>query len=205
MVSSPVSVNEYATETFTVALATRPSATVTVNVVSADVAVATVDTSSLTFTTGDWQTPQTVTITGADDANFVSNSTTIDLTAANGGYNSVTAQVAVTVTDSDSALYSNADADAYVAARDALIAELAVGAPFLFGQNQYAINYRDGADWWRQQHSLNANIPLGEDENPNSLPNPATAQGQEDLRDAIDALAVAAGLTQYMIDAAEAR
>ena len=33
--------------------------------------------------------------------------------------------------------------------------------------------------------------------------NPATTEGQQDLRDAIDAIAVAAGLPQSMIDAAE--
>ena len=47
--------------------------------------------------------------------------------------------------------------------------------------------------------SVPPDIPLGEAD-PNSLPSPADQQA---LKDAIDALAVAAGLPQSMIDAAE--
>ena len=53
--------------TFTVALTEPPSAAVTVSVASLDASEGTVAPSSLTFSTGDWNTAQTVTVTGADD------------------------------------------------------------------------------------------------------------------------------------------
>ena len=57
------------TATFTVALETKPTADVTIAVSSSNTAEGTVDISSLTFTTENWNIPQTVTITGVDDAN----------------------------------------------------------------------------------------------------------------------------------------
>ena len=54
--------------TFTVALLTRPSAAVTVSVTSLDASEGAASPSSLTFTDSDWNTTQTVTVTGADDA-----------------------------------------------------------------------------------------------------------------------------------------
>ena len=54
--------------TFTVALVAQPSAAVTVSVTSQDPSEGTVSPSSLTFETSDWNTAQTVTVTGADDA-----------------------------------------------------------------------------------------------------------------------------------------
>ena len=53
--------------TFTVALQTQPSAAVTVAVSSQDTGEGTVSPSSLTFETTDWNTAQTVTVTGVDD------------------------------------------------------------------------------------------------------------------------------------------
>ena len=55
------------TATFTVALRTQPSAAVTVTVSSLDTSEGTASPSSLTFTTTDWGTARTVTVTGADD------------------------------------------------------------------------------------------------------------------------------------------
>ena len=54
--------------TFTVVLDTQPSSNVVLTVVSADTGEATVSPTPLTFTTGDWNTPQTVTVTGVDDS-----------------------------------------------------------------------------------------------------------------------------------------
>jgi len=53
--------------TFDVHLGARPTTTVTVPVVSSDTTEGTVSPASLTFTTDDWQTPQTVTVTGEAD------------------------------------------------------------------------------------------------------------------------------------------
>ena len=53
--------------TFTVRLNTQPMAEVTVAVTSRDAGEGTVSPPSLTFTTGDWSTAQTVTVTGVQD------------------------------------------------------------------------------------------------------------------------------------------
>ena len=56
------------TATFTVALQTEPTAAVTVAVTSLDASEGTVSPSALVFTTSTWETAQTVTVTGVDDA-----------------------------------------------------------------------------------------------------------------------------------------
>jgi uncharacterized Zn-binding protein involved in type VI secretion len=55
------------TATFTVELAAEPTNDVVIAVASSDTTEGTVSPSSLTFTSGDWDTPQTVTVTGVDD------------------------------------------------------------------------------------------------------------------------------------------
>lgn len=55
------------TASFTVFLYSQPSADVTVPVSSSDTTEGTVSTSLLTFTTSNWDTPQTVTVAGIDD------------------------------------------------------------------------------------------------------------------------------------------
>jgi hypothetical protein len=54
-------------DTFTVILDAQPSADVVFTISSNDTSEGTPDVSTLTFTPADWNTPQTVTITGADD------------------------------------------------------------------------------------------------------------------------------------------
>lgn len=53
--------------TFQVQLATQPASDVTIPVVSSDTSEGTVDKASLTFTNADWNSPQTVTVTGVGD------------------------------------------------------------------------------------------------------------------------------------------
>lgn len=55
------------TATFTAVLASPPTANVTFNLTSSDLTEGTVSPASLTFTPGDWFTPKTVTVTGAND------------------------------------------------------------------------------------------------------------------------------------------
>ena len=55
------------TDSFTVVLTTDPATDVDISVVSADTGEATVSTSELAFTTNNWNTPQTVTVTGVND------------------------------------------------------------------------------------------------------------------------------------------
>jgi hypothetical protein len=74
-------------DTFTVVLDTEPSAAVTIGTIqSLDPGEATVSPSSLTFTITDWDIPQTVTVTGVDDAITDGMQTAvIDLGTASGG------------------------------------------------------------------------------------------------------------------------
>ena len=56
------------TVTFTVQLDSQPTANVTIPISSSDTSEGTVSASSLTFTSANWNQPQTVTVTGVDDS-----------------------------------------------------------------------------------------------------------------------------------------
>ena len=91
--------------TYTLRLDGEPTGTVTITPSSGDPTVATVSPSQLAFGPGTWQTLQTVTVTGVNDAiDNVGDArrTTVRHVIAGGGYDSVTvADVVVTVTDDD--------------------------------------------------------------------------------------------------------
>ncbi|WP_034418234.1 hypothetical protein, partial [Candidatus Synechococcus spongiarum] len=55
----------------------------------------------LTFNNTDWNIAQPVTVVAGEDADATNDSATLSHTAAGGGYNSVTSNVAVTITDND--------------------------------------------------------------------------------------------------------
>ncbi len=81
--------------TFTVRLSSQPTGNVIVAVASSDTSEATVSPTSLTFTTANWATPQTVTVTGATDtSNDGHVAYNVTLTPSGGGY---TAGLAKTV------------------------------------------------------------------------------------------------------------
>ena len=72
------------TATFTVKLTSQPSANVTIAVSSSDTTEGTVSTSSITFTSSNWNTDQTITVTGIDDSIADGDITyTVVLAAAN--------------------------------------------------------------------------------------------------------------------------
>ena len=111
-----LSVTEGSTGEYTVALATQPSAAVTVTVggVSGDVSVDT-DTmttgnqNTLTFTTSNWDDAQTVTVTAADDEDLLNDPVvTLTHSAMGGDYDgSETAgMVMVTIVEDDKATFS---------------------------------------------------------------------------------------------------
>ena len=93
--------------TYTVKLATQPSAEVTVTVTgqaNTDLSITGLSgTGTLTFTTENWDTAQTVTVTAAEDADGADDSVTLTHTAAGGNYAGETADLAVTVVDDDTA------------------------------------------------------------------------------------------------------
>ena len=96
-------VAEGGTGTYTVALATRPAGAVTVAVApvaggSADVSVAP---PSLAFTVSDWNGAQTVTVSAADDDDAVVDAATVRHRASGADYGAVSADLSVTVTESD--------------------------------------------------------------------------------------------------------
>ena len=98
-----VTLAEDGTATYTVVLDAAPSANVTVTPASGDTARATVS-GALTFTTANWDTPQTVTVTGVDDPDGDDNTVTIThgVDGVGSGYDFVTAgSVTAKVTDTD--------------------------------------------------------------------------------------------------------
>lgn len=170
--------------------------------------------------------PQPVTITaGAATATIsiptIDNTTiepdktmTIRLTGASGVATVGTSTAQGTITEDDVPIFTAADAESFVVARDCVIDGMRWSAndPAIgHGTSAYITNYGGTADYCRNLYPtyqfpplpvLDSRIPLGEDD-PNSLPSPDGQAGQDALRDAIDALAIAAGLTQDQIDAAE--
>jgi phosphoribosylformimino-5-aminoimidazole carboxamide ribonucleotide (ProFAR) isomerase len=92
------------TATFTVVLASQPTADVSIGLSSSDTTEGTVSPASLTFTTVNWSTTQTVTVTGVDD--FIDDGniayTIITAAATGGDYAGLNASdVSATNTDND--------------------------------------------------------------------------------------------------------
>ena len=98
-----LTVNEGGTDTYTVVLDTQPTGTVTVTIVEpTDNTDVTAEPASLTFTTTDWSTAKTVTVTAAEDADSTQDRATVTHTVSGGDYASFAASnVVVTVTDND--------------------------------------------------------------------------------------------------------
>ena len=190
---------------FEVTLTTQPTVDVTVNVRLRPSPVLLVTPATLTFTPGNWDTAQTVNVNASSflDADAIALELQVGLTAVStdGDYDTKTASVSVTVTDDDTLqpLFTAADATNYVTARDCIVSALPPALQSLYNNNPatYAVLYQNAETNCRG--SVPPDIPLGEAD-PTSLPSPADQQA---LKDAIDALAVAAGLPQSMIDAAE--
>ena len=99
--------------TYTVRLGNQPTGNVTVTI-SGQSGTVTVDSTPLTFTTGNWSTPQTVTLTAIDDMNRTDDSLTLTHAASGGGYGSVTASLSVTVEDDDGPVQAHIDSGGIV-------------------------------------------------------------------------------------------
>jgi hypothetical protein len=96
------------TDTFTVVLNSQPTASVTVPLSSSNLSEGGISAASLIFTTANWNTPQTVTVSGVDesinDGNTAFVIVTGAVTSADSKYDGVDpANVSVTNTDDDSA------------------------------------------------------------------------------------------------------
>ena len=100
-----LSILEGESGSYTVVLESEPTGAVTITASSGDTTVATVTPSSLTFTTSDWNTAQTVTVSGVDnDVDDEDQSVTISHGISGGGYGSISVpDVTITVNDDDTA------------------------------------------------------------------------------------------------------
>ena len=132
------------TDTYDVVLDTEPTGTVTVTI--APDAQVSVNTTTLTFTTSNYGTPQTVTVTAVDDATIEGSHTgTITHSASSGGYDGVSiSNVVANVTDNDSAgsevleqleyrWFTNADSispGSALAAQDTPLTDAVEGTPY---------------------------------------------------------------------------
>lgn len=100
---SSMGVGEAGTNTYTLVLGLAPTANVVVTPASNNTNAATVS-SALTFTTANWATPQTVTVTGVNDGNYINESVTVShsVSSSDSDYNSISVgSVAVTIADDD--------------------------------------------------------------------------------------------------------
>ena len=96
------------TATFTVVLDVQPTTNVVLNISSGDTGEVTLDLATLTFTNADWDTPQTVTATGVDDALqdgsiVVTITVAVDDASSDDDYDAVV-DVTTTVTNEDDEL-----------------------------------------------------------------------------------------------------
>ena len=110
VVADMLSVPEDGQGTFSVELGGRPTGTVTVPLTKTGDKDITASPAVLTFTTANWDTPQTVTVAAADDNDILDGTATFALRASGGGYVGVTAQLTATEVDDDAALVLSANA-----------------------------------------------------------------------------------------------
>ncbi len=102
--SQVLTVDEGDSTDYTVALASEPTGgAVTVTISGHSGTDLTPSPVSLTFTTVNWDTVQTVMVNAAEDDDAVNDSETLEHTASGGDYRTITGDVQVTITDSDMA------------------------------------------------------------------------------------------------------
>ncbi len=101
--TTALNVQENGAATYALVLDTQPvGGPVSVAVASATGTVATARPATLTFTAGNWDAPQTVTVSGVDDTDTADESETIGHTPTGGGYDGVAiSDVTVTAVDDD--------------------------------------------------------------------------------------------------------
>ncbi|MGR3914535.1 MAG: hypothetical protein OD918_08460 [Gammaproteobacteria bacterium] len=161
--------------TFELALASPPSGDVVVNVSSSDPGEAEAMPATLVFTGGNWDMPQTVTVTGVDDL-FADGDVayTIDLAVDKGStddahYHDIRQSVSGTNTDDDTAMISITAAPAFLTedagAQDVLITAAIIGnileadAVILLGKGSGSAN--ESADYEPFTLPASITIPAG--------------------------------------------
>ena len=101
---SPLSVPEGGSSTYTLALSSQPTATVTVAITGVTGTDLMLDDTSLTFTSTNWDQPQTVTVSSAGDTDTLDDQVALTHTASSGDYQSLSADLPVIVVDDDVAM-----------------------------------------------------------------------------------------------------
>ena len=86
---------------YTVALATQPTSSVSVSITGHADTDLSLDETTLTFTTETWNTAQTVTVEAGHDDDGAADAATLTHTASGGDYVNVTKDLPVTITDND--------------------------------------------------------------------------------------------------------
>ena len=105
------------TDDFTVVLDAQPTSDVVLSIVSADIGEVTVSPATLTFTSGNWDSSQTVTVTGVDDSLIDGSQTTVVSIAvvdesSNDSFDSLLDQtVSVSTADDDTAGFTVSQTD----------------------------------------------------------------------------------------------
>ncbi len=99
-----LTLTEGTTGSYTIELATEPTATVTVAIESDNEDITISPSSPLTFTTTNWDTAQTVTVHAGQDDDTTHDTAILTHTASGGNYGTVTGSVTVTVTDDDTTI-----------------------------------------------------------------------------------------------------
>ncbi|MBK8170646.1 MAG: calcium-binding protein [Sandaracinaceae bacterium] len=106
--SGLVTTEALATDSFTVVLTSQPTADVTISLTSNDTTEGTVSPASVTFTSANWNSAQTVTVTGVndslDDGDVAYSIVTGAAASSDGNYNArAVSDVSITNTDNDTA------------------------------------------------------------------------------------------------------
>ncbi len=132
-----VTVEEGGTATFDVKMAVEIAENATISVTSADPTAATVSPATLTFTSENWDTTQTVTVTGVQDGDGANDTTTVTVASTN-----MSADVSVTVADDD--VLPGAPGNLSAAAGDRQV-ELTWTAASGVGISKYQVRYAKGS------------------------------------------------------------
>ena len=146
-----LTVAEGESATYTVALAERPTGDVTVAIGGTRGTELSVGESTLTFTMSDWSTAQTVEVTAGHDPDTANDSETLTHTAAGADYDSVTADLAVTVTDDDMIGLEFSEASVTVAEGGSATYTVALGAQPSGGDGDDRRDERHGPERGREQ------------------------------------------------------
>ena len=109
LIPSPLVVDEGTTGSYTVELTEEPTGTVAVTIAGHAGTDVTLSDTQLTFTTTDWNSPQTVSVTALEDGDAVDDTVTLTHTVSTGGgYDGVTLpDLEVTVADNDGGIVAD--------------------------------------------------------------------------------------------------